>query len=267
MAKRLEFSDKVRRELARKAMYVCSNPTCLRVTGFVTTNGEARAIAEGAHIYAASQKGPRSAAPTSKLTKDTLVTLPDKGKTKVKVLDEANGIWLCRNCHGRVDADPEEYPVDLLWKWKQEHEKFISSLVDLNLEQSLEALGTRLQAYGVRRKLLYWLESKRFMSAGLDLEFPRQVLQALDAFRVKLTEYRSVVVEGSEVAKGLQALDDAVFSFFKHLGRADLETMQWDGPGFQEFQEALVQLREDIKTVVVPWAREEGIELERLDIY
>lgn len=266
MPKRLEFSDTVRRELARKAMYVCSNPTCLRVTGFMTTNGDARAMAEGAHIYAASPNGPRSAAsPGKQLTKGTLVTLPDA--TQVKVLDEANGIWLCRNCHGRVDADAEEYPVELLWEWKQGHEKLISSLVDLDLERSLEALGMRLQAHGVKRKLLHWLEGKRFMSTGLDLEFPRHVLLALDAFRVKLTEYRSVVVAGSETAKDLQALDDAVFGFFKNLGRGDLETMQWDGPGFREFKDALEQLREDIKAVVAPWAQEEGIELERLDIY
>ncbi|MBB3871661.1 HNH endonuclease [Brevundimonas mediterranea] len=36
--------------------------------------------------------------------------------------DITNAIWLCRNCHKRVDADPQQYPAGLLFEWRREHE-------------------------------------------------------------------------------------------------------------------------------------------------
>jgi len=36
-----------------------------------------------------------------------------------------NAIWLCRNCHKIVDADPTEFPADLLFEWRIAHENSI----------------------------------------------------------------------------------------------------------------------------------------------
>lgn len=33
-----------------------------------------------------------------------------------------NGIWLCRNCHGKIDRDAAKYPAELLFAWRKDHE-------------------------------------------------------------------------------------------------------------------------------------------------
>ena len=81
-------------KIAKQAMYICSKPDCLRSTGYDTTKGEPRTIAEAAHINPADKKGPRF--------DETVLRLP-----KVK----ENGIWLCRICHTIIDEDPDRYPA------------------------------------------------------------------------------------------------------------------------------------------------------------
>lgn len=41
--------------------------------------------------------------------------------------DPTNGIWLCRICHKKVDADPAAYPSGLLFEWKRAHEARVLS--------------------------------------------------------------------------------------------------------------------------------------------
>ncbi|MGL4592643.1 MAG: hypothetical protein ACRCVZ_12435, partial [Aestuariivirga sp.] len=36
-----------------------------------------------------------------------------------------NAIWLCRDCHGLVDKDPQLYPAELLFRWKSSRENEI----------------------------------------------------------------------------------------------------------------------------------------------
>jgi hypothetical protein len=36
-----------------------------------------------------------------------------------------NGIWLCRNCHKIVDADAAQFPAELLFEWRREHEQTV----------------------------------------------------------------------------------------------------------------------------------------------
>lgn len=43
-----------------------------------------------------------------------------------------NGIWLCRNCHGKIDRDESHFPPELLFAWRKEHEDWV-----------LRELGTR----------------------------------------------------------------------------------------------------------------------------
>lgn len=137
---REEFKTNVRAAVARKAMYICSSPTCLRVTGFQTEEGDARAIAQVAHIVAAAKKGPRAG-----------VALPDG--TQIPVGDERNALWLCTPCHHQIDADVSRYPVPLLLEWKNQHEDRVSSLVNLDLEQALLRLGATRRYHDIVRDL------------------------------------------------------------------------------------------------------------------
>ncbi|MDC1512884.1 hypothetical protein N8456_02145 [Porticoccaceae bacterium] len=58
-----------------------------------------------------------------------------------------NGIWLCRNCHKIIDTDDNRYTVDLLFAWREKHEKFVLSELGnssdrIQLEQQESLLST-----------------------------------------------------------------------------------------------------------------------------
>lgn len=38
-----------------------------------------------------------------------------------------NGIWLCRNCHRKIDQDDNRYPSSLLFVWREKHESFVTT--------------------------------------------------------------------------------------------------------------------------------------------
>lgn len=246
---RVEFTAGVRRVVARKAMYICSNPDCLRVTGFSTKKGKPRAIAQAAHILPASEKGPRQ---TDK------VTLSDG--SEVKRGDEENAVWLCLPCHYRVDADWEMYPSELLLNWKREHEHRASALVGLDLEQSLLKLAEVRVGHDWAREMLAWLDAHRFMYFDDAREQPEYVWKAVDALRVKLVDMRSRVFDmDSDFGRALSGIETAVQEFIITLNDVRVDTIQvtWGDPDFATFSEALTRMRSRIlKAVNVIMERE-----------
>ena len=256
---RKDFLDSVRKSVARKAMYVCSNPGCLRVTGFSTSKGKARAIAQAAHVVAAADSGPRA---------DDVIDLPD-GSTLQRD-DEGNAIWLCMPCHYRVDADEEEFPSDLLLAWKRDHEKRISDLVGLDLEQSLLRLGEVRVSHDLARDLLAWLDGHRFMYFEDSQEQPDYVWKAVDALRIKLVDLRGRVVS-SESAFGivLAAIDDAVHEFVVSLNHIRVDEIQVSSgvASFEEFARALRRMRSRILAAAAPLAKREEYKFTRIPQY
>lgn len=237
-------------------MYVCSSPECLRVTGFQTKKGKPRAIAQAAHILPAAKSGPR---------RDAEVELPDG--TKLEQGDEGNAIWLCVPCHIRADADPESFPAELLLAWKREHEERASSLVGLDLEQSLLKLGGVRRSHDLARDLLLWLDSRRFMYFDDSREFPAEVRRALDSLRDKLVHLRASVYDmDSRFGKALTGIEAAALRFFEALSdvRIDEIVVSSGDPEFELFSNSLQQLRQEIKTQIEPLARDEGFEFTRI---
>ncbi len=230
-------------------MYVCSNPDCLRITGFSTKEGKPRAIAEAAHILPASDKGPRR-------TDD--VVLPDG--SGVKRGAEENAIWLCLSCHYRVDTDWEMYPEELLLQWKREHEDRASALVGLDLEQSLLRLAEVRVGHDWAREMLAWLDAHRFMYFEDIHERPEWVLKAVDALRVKLVDMRARVLDmNSDLGRALSGIEIAVQEFIVALNdiRVDKLQVTWGDPDFMTFSEALTRMRSRIlKSVKVIVERE-----------
>lgn len=102
-----DFSQKDIDILARRSALRCSNPDCDKLTN--GPNVEAAKytnIGEAAHIY-----GKR----------------PDAARYRKEMSDQergtiSNGIWLCRDCHGLIDKDPQRFPPTLLLAWKDTHE-------------------------------------------------------------------------------------------------------------------------------------------------
>ena len=116
MAGRDEFIAATKREIAERAGYICSHPTCGRMTvgpsedraGGITMTGIA------AHIAAAAARGPRS---------DTALS-PSQRKAA------SNGIWMCA-IHGKwIDDNPSIATVEKLVEWKTAHEAEISAWVE-----------------------------------------------------------------------------------------------------------------------------------------
>ncbi|PRA09853.1 hypothetical protein CQ010_16505 [Arthrobacter sp. MYb211] len=239
-------------------MYICSSPECLRVTGFQTAKGKPRAVAQAAHILPAAKSGPR---------RDAEVVLPDG--TKLKQGDEGNAIWLCLPCHVRADADPEGFPAELLLAWKREHEERASSLVGLDLEQSLLKLGGVRQSHDLARDLLLWLDGHRFMYVDGSCEFPAEVRSALDSLRVKLVQLRASVYDmDTRFGKALQGIETAVLRFFAELSdvRIDEIVVTSGVSDFELFSQSLEQLRQEIKVQILPLAREEGFKFTRIRV-
>lgn len=104
--KEREFSEKTKKILAERAGYICSNPDCLALT--IGADGEGvLKIGDAAHINAVGKDWPRFDE-----------TLPNE-----YIKSEANGIWLCKICHKKVDnKKTKKYTAELLKQWKESRE-------------------------------------------------------------------------------------------------------------------------------------------------
>jgi len=102
MANRDDFRAPVTRQIAQRAGYRCSNPTCLRPTIGPDGAEDSASIGVAAHITAAAEGGPRY---------DPELTPKERAAAE-------NGIWLCQTCSRLVDVDVPSYSADQLREWK-----------------------------------------------------------------------------------------------------------------------------------------------------
>lgn len=107
---RVEFSITTKRLLAHRAGLLCSHYDCLRptVTPAKNQKGEEGAVGTGvaAHIYAASEKGPR----------------PPDGMSEDQIRDQSNGTWMCRLCSNQIDDFRWNYPPEKVLEMKRVRE-------------------------------------------------------------------------------------------------------------------------------------------------
>ncbi|MDB0440175.1 hypothetical protein C4R89_11575 [Clostridioides difficile] len=108
-----EFTKTIKRRLAERCKYACSNPYCeagLNKPGATIAshpNGEGvDTIGEACHIEAASEGGPRF----------------NKNMTREERRSINNGIWLCNVCSKIIDSEEDKYTVDILKRWKKDSE-------------------------------------------------------------------------------------------------------------------------------------------------
>jgi len=103
-----DFPIDVKRSLAGRVGYLCSNPGCEALTsGPHVDPSKALNLGVAAHITAASPKGPRF---NRELT-------PEQRK------DADNAIWLCQNCGKLIDNDPDRFTEDEIRRWKENAER------------------------------------------------------------------------------------------------------------------------------------------------
>lgn len=107
-----DFIKSTKETLAKRAGQICSNPECGRFTsGPHTEQDKAINLGEAAHIKAARKGQARY----------------DPNMTDEERRDISNGIWLCKECARKIDLDETKFTVDLLNRWKKEHEDYIAA--------------------------------------------------------------------------------------------------------------------------------------------
>jgi hypothetical protein len=143
-----DFSDGVKRALAGRVGYLCSNPECqAHTSGPQEDPAKAVNLGVAAHITAASPGGPRN----------------DPSFSPEQRSGPENGIWLCQNCAKLIDNDPARFTVELVRKWRvdaeQEAKRRVGKTAAVRIGSSLEpvALNLRYRRIGVLILLCFLL--------------------------------------------------------------------------------------------------------------
>src|SRR5215470_11337313 len=102
-----DFTEEVKRNLAARVNYLCSNPECCAQTaGPREDSARSVNIGVAAHITSAAPGGPRY---------NRLLSAEQRCHSD-------NGIWLCQNCAKMIDNDVLRFTETLLRTWKRRAE-------------------------------------------------------------------------------------------------------------------------------------------------
>ena len=245
---REEFNSSVREKLAREAMYICSSPHCSRFTGYSTSTGKARTIAQAAHILPAGKSGPRA----------------KNGSDSAYLKSKENGIWLCSICHKEIDDDPDRYPESLLHDWKLGHLDLLRRLVGKDVEAALLELRGHKRHHQEVREFLSFMDDRRVLFEGMDVEFPPRVLDSLEMMRVRVVSAKAQLAGNTEVFQALSQIQAAINEFLRTIGPAtDLRTLKCDSrdPVWRKFSDELTRLRKAIIIILKVLAGDADYEL------
>lgn len=209
-----DFSRNIIETLSRRAALRCSNPDCDKLTtGPNLEDGKATNIGEAAHIYGARVGAARY---RQEMSDDERASI-------------SNAIWLCSDCHGRIDKDAGRFPDNLLLIWKEKHEEKLMQEIGkpgellrrLANNREVGQLGP-IPLYAeqiVREKPPYWeymltaelldFNLKPVLRAARDLELglvvrPKILLAPEDFFRWMSAKPSDLMMFG-EAMKGLLA--------------------------------------------------------------
>ncbi len=121
----MAISERTKRLLWSRSGGYCQNPACQKDFFVFFENGQVASLEELAHIIAQSDHGPRGESNISAGGRD----------------EYANIILLCPNCHALIDKSPQQFPVDLLHSWKQQHEEAIRQVFVVPVFEERRALA------------------------------------------------------------------------------------------------------------------------------
>jgi len=121
------FTPNIKRKLAERVAYRCSNPNCSNITiGPNTDEFKSTNSGIAAHITSAAPGGARY----------------DNSLTSEQRIHINNGIWLCSICAGIIDRDEQKYTVDLLKKWKIDTERQVENEQQKSLKEKKDWLNS-----------------------------------------------------------------------------------------------------------------------------
>lgn len=203
----------------------CQNPDCAQQLFVDKAKGEPIHFAEMAHIFAASDDGPRS---------NASLTDAERGSYD-------NLILLCANCHTTIDKAPEHYPDAMLKQWKLDRAERLAALFGIKalssraevraaIEPLLTANRVTFETYGPGSDAKFDLESDvpvtwRRKMLGSIIPNNKRILAILDKNRNLMSDQESTTLEAFR-----QHTDDLIA---RHLANAD---------GGQRFPDAMEQM-------------------------
>ena len=209
-------SKKTLRELYMLSGNQCANPNCATV--LINANGTL--VAEVCHIKAENPGGPCF---DNKLSEDQR-RLPN------------NLILLCSTCHTLVDAEPENYPVRRLTKWKNDREDQFSAVGDTLQQRYVEevtdeAERTDLEAPRTLAAYVKFLDDQNF-SHEIDEDTPNEVRTYAARLRHLSGEDRELIRAIVEKAIALAGSREGDYGVRVHPD--DLKTLEnWDTTAFR----------------------------------
>ncbi|MEM5458488.1 HNH endonuclease [Paraburkholderia phytofirmans] len=233
--KRINFPKETVRQIAFEAHLFCSNPECCRFTSYSTTEAKARAIAEAAHINAASEDGPR----------------PGDVRTEEELKSATNGIWLCDTCHRLIDDDPSRFPESRLREWKSNHAEFVRGLVGKEFDIVHFKLYARSKNTAHCISFLTFLENRRVFFNALDAEFPWQVFKSLSDVRYRIEEARAAMMDDTVAMRNIEEMLTLVHEFLTENPRLDELKCDGNDPEFRRFCVELAELRAKLLPLVI----------------
>ena len=156
---RENFPNKIVEILKKRAAFVCSNPTCKKMTIAPSEAEDEKVIYIGraAHICAASEGGPRY---ESKMTTEERSSI-------------SNAIFLCSNCADMIDDNGGvDFTIATLQKWKLDHENWTRD----NLNKSVIAeksapvifnVSSQNQTGGITAGIVNFAPPRRQLNEGV----------------------------------------------------------------------------------------------------
>jgi len=248
--KRDDFSLAVKRKLAERAHFICSNPECRKMTVRPHDDPDKSTITGvAAHINGASdgKKAIRY----------------DPNQTSEERKDICNGIWLCHDCSDIVDKDDKAYPAVLLRQWKQTHENFIKTLQLKGYASTLELLKPTTVEIDLSKQLIDFFEDRRIIYELFEKEIPRHGMQSVLQIRTELTRVKKQLGQMSTLYTKVEQMQAACRKFFSDLSLVDLDNLRYDprNSDWIRFVTTLSELRKILGIHIAELAAKYKIEL------
>lgn len=171
-----DFSTETKLLLAFRSGLICSNPDCNTLTcGPVEgIDSLSTKIDEAAHIFGARKGSARF-----------IEEMQDTERA-----DITNGIWVCANCHTKVDKNRgTSYPSGLLKKWKDDHERMIKALIISN-RSPLPVIRAMTEHGKYAQEIVDKLGDHGAFYQDFEHELPEFVDRGIDRVRQELRELK-----------------------------------------------------------------------------
>ncbi len=158
-------------------------------------------IAQQAHIYSFSEKGPRGRGPFAKLINRECIN------------DVGNLMLMCHECHTTIDQDKsgEKYSADLLIRWKHEHEQRVEIVTNIKSDKKSHVVlyGANI---GSEKSPIHYYECAEAMFPDSYPESERPIILSMNsALKDNSSEYWA-----SEPAQLSQAFDQGIAPLIAH---------------------------------------------------